>query len=80
MELLKRDMLRAGDGQGCFVISRADEKERRAAAQHILQWLVERGLGHSVWRHENSVYVSPFPLTADDWKEVLASGGPIICP
>jgi hypothetical protein len=73
MELLKRDLLRGGDGRDCFVLSSDDEAEGRAAEEHILQWLAERELGHCVRRHGDSVYVSPLPLTADDWKEALAS-------
>ena len=73
MELLKRDVLRGSDGQDCYVITLDDERESREAEEHILQWLAERGLGHSVWRHGESVYVSPLPLTEEDWKEVIAS-------
>jgi hypothetical protein len=73
MESLKRDVLRGSDGQDCFVLSMDDEAEGRAAEEHILQWLADRGLGHSVWRHGDSVYVSPLPLTGEDWQEVLAS-------
>jgi hypothetical protein len=73
MELLKRDVLRGSDGQDCFVLTLDDEAESREAEEHIKQWLAQRGLGHSVWRDGDSVYVSPLPLTADDWKEVLAS-------
>ena len=73
MELLKRDVLRGSDGQDCYIIALDDERESREAEEHILQWLAERGLGHSVWRHGESVYVSPLPLTEEDWKEVIAS-------
>jgi hypothetical protein len=73
MELLKRDVLRGSDGQDCYIITLDDERESREAEEHILQWLAERGLGHSVWRHGESVYVSPLPLTEEDWKEVIAS-------
>lgn len=73
MELLKRDVLRGGDGQDCFVLTLDDETESQEAEEHIVQWLAQRGLGHSVWRHGDSVYVSPLPLTDEDWKEVLAS-------
>jgi len=55
MESLKRDVLRGSDGQDCCVITLDDERESREAEQHILQWLAERGLGHSVWRHGESV-------------------------
>lgn len=70
MELLKRDVLRGSDGQDCFVLALDDETESQEAEEHIFQWL---GLGHSVCRHGDSVYVSPLLLTIDDWKEVLAS-------
>jgi hypothetical protein len=73
MELLKRDVLRGSDGQDCFVLTLDDESESREAEEHILQWLAERGLGHSVRRHGDSVYVSPLPLTDEDWQEVIAS-------
>jgi hypothetical protein len=73
MDLLKRDVLRGSDGQDCFVLTLDDETESQEAKEHILQWLAERGLGHSVWRHGDSVYVSPLPLTGEDWKEVIAS-------
>lgn len=73
MELLKRDLLRGSDGQDRFVLTLEDEAESRNAEEHILQWLSEHGLGHSVWRHGDSVYVSPLPLTDEDWREVLAS-------
>jgi hypothetical protein len=51
MDLLKRDVLRGGDGQDCFVITLDDETESQEAEEHILQWLADRGLPHSVWRH-----------------------------
>jgi hypothetical protein len=73
MDLLKRDVLRGGDGQDCFVLTMADEKEAQAAEEHILQWLAVYGLPHSVRCHGDSVYVSPLPLTDEDWQEVLAS-------
>jgi hypothetical protein len=73
MELLKRDVLRGGDGQDCFVLTLDDEIESQEAEEHILKWLAERELGHSVRRHGDSVYVSPLPLNEEDWKEVLAS-------
>lgn len=73
MELLKRDVLRGSDGQDCFVLTLDDETESQEVEEHILQWLAERGLGHSVWRHKDSVYVSPLPLTEEDWQEVIAS-------
>jgi hypothetical protein len=73
MELLKRDVLRGSDGQDCFVLTLNDETESQDAEEHILQWLAERELGHSVRRHGDSVYVSPLPLNEEDWKEVLAS-------
>ncbi len=75
MEALKRDVLRGSDGRDCYVVTLDDEWESREAEEHILQWLTERGLGHSVWRHGDTVYVSPLPLTEEDWKEVLASAG-----
>lgn len=73
MESLKRDVLRGGDIQECFVLTLEDEEESREAEEHILQWLAERSLGHSVCRSEDSLYVSPLPLTDEDWQEVLAS-------
>jgi hypothetical protein len=73
MELLKRDVLRVSDGQDCFVLTLDNETESQEAEEHILQWLAERGLGHSVRRHGDSVYVSPHLLTDEDWKEVIAS-------
>ncbi len=73
MESLKRDVLRGSDGQDCFVLTLGDETESREAEEHILQWLAEHDLGHSVFRDRDTVYVSPLPLTAEDWKEVLAS-------
>ncbi len=73
LELLKGDVLRGSDGQDCFVLTLYDEAESREAEEHVLQWLTERGLGHSVWRHGDAVYVSPLPLTEEDWQEVLAS-------
>jgi len=62
MELLNRDLLQGREDQECFVISMADENEGRTAEEHILQWLADHGLPHSVWRKGDSVYVSPFPL------------------
>jgi hypothetical protein len=73
MELLKRDVLRGSDGQDCFVLTLDDKTESQEAEEHILQWLAERGLGHSVRRRGDSVYVSPLPLNEEDWKEVVAS-------
>lgn len=73
MDALKHDVLRAGDGQDCFVLSMSDEEEGRAAEEHVLKWLADRGLTHSVRRRGDTVYVSPLPLTDDDWNEVLAS-------
>lgn len=73
MELLKRDLLRGGDIQECFVITLEDEAESREAEEHILHWLAERDLGHSVHRHGDTVYVSPLALTDEDWQEVIAS-------
>jgi hypothetical protein len=75
MELLKRDVMRGGDGQECFVLTLDDETESQGAEEHILQWLADSDLPHSVRRHGDTVYVSPLPLTDEDWKEVLASDG-----
>lgn len=47
MELLKRNVMRSGDVQECFVLTLDDKEESRAAEAHILQWLAGRGLGHS---------------------------------
>ena len=73
LDFFKRDVLRGSDGQDCFVLTLEDETESREVEEHILEWLAERGLGHSVWRHGDTVYLSPLPLTDEDWQAVLAS-------
>jgi hypothetical protein len=75
IELLKQDVLSGGNGEDCFIVTLADEEESQAAEDHILQWLADRGLTHSVRRNGDSVYVSLLPLTEDDWQEVIASDG-----